>query len=283
MSHFIKSGEWEVESALLHNRVKHYGPNKLPYPDVTLTLKIKRRSLYYRVYIVAPSAVISLLAPFSFILPSENGERISLLNGVLVANSVYMLMVSSVLPETSDAVPILGKYLLGNIITIVLCLCATCVSLKCHDLTRPMRTGLWKFFQYIANFKKDFANCICQEEKSKEAIPYGEINKRCTTAQEEASTCPKSEESNTGNIRNKREKTDEAFLLHEINEATTSEQEEAPTPRPKSEESNTEDMKSSRKEEFAKQWKTASKVLDTVFLITFFLTYIGLIVWFYLA
>ena len=132
MSHFIKHGEWEVESAILHNRVNYYGPNKLPYPDVTLTLKIKRRSLYYRAYIIFPSAIITMLVPLSFTLPTE---RITLLNGVLVANSVYMVMVSSVLPETSDGIPMLWRYFLCNIFGIVLCVIATSVSLRHHDLS----------------------------------------------------------------------------------------------------------------------------------------------------
>ena len=118
-SYFIESGEWEVESALLRNNLlKYYGPNKLPYPDVTLTLKIKRRPLYYCVYIALPSALFSVLSLLSFVLPTDNGERMSLVNGILVANSVYILIVFSMLPVTSEAIPALGIYLTGNNILI---------------------------------------------------------------------------------------------------------------------------------------------------------------------
>ena len=264
MRHFIKHGEWDLESALLHNRIKNYGANDLQYSQVTLTLKIKRRSLYHSVHVVAPSAVISVLAPLSFTLSTENGERITLLNGVLVANSVYMLIVSSVLPETSDAVSILGEYLLANIVTIVLCLCATFVSFGCRDLTCPMKPWLWKFFNFVANLKKRIANwvCIC------EPIPCCVNNERRSTAQGESSTLhPESEEPTE---------------LCETNEAMTGQQQEALTPQT-TEESNTEDMRSSRKEKFAKQWKIASKVLDSVFFILFFLVYVILIIWFYSA
>ena len=256
--HFIKHGEWDLESALLHNRIKNYGANDLQFSHVTLTLKIKRRSLYISVYVVAPSAVISVLAPLSFTLPTANGERITLLNGVLVANSVYMLIVSSMLPETSDAVPILGKYLLGNIITIVLCLCATFVSLGCYDLTCPMKPWLWKFFQYL--------NCKCQEETSEEATPHALNNQRLATPTP-----------STPQLEN-----EEPTELRETNEVITRQPQEALTPQT-TEESNTEDMRSSRKEKFAKQWKIASKVLDSVFFILFFLVYVILIIWFYSA
>jgi hypothetical protein len=244
--HFIKHGEWDLESALLHNRIKNYGANDLQFSHVTLTLKIKRCSLYISVYVVAPSAVISVLAPLSFTLPTANGERITLLNGVLVANSVYMLIVSSMLPETSDAVPILGKYLLGNIITIVLCLCATFVSLGCYDLTCPMKPWLWKFFQY---------NCKCQEERSEEATPHAVNNQRLATPTP-STLQPEIEEPRRPG---------------EPSVAITRQPQEALTPQT-TEESNTED--------FANQWKIASKVLDSVFFIIFLLVYFILIIWF---
>jgi hypothetical protein len=169
-----------------------------------------------------------------------------------------------VLPDTSDAVPILGVYLLANIITIVLCSCATFVSLGCRDLTCPMKPWLWKIFKFVANLKKRIANrvCIC------EAIPYCVNNERRSTAQGESSTLhPESEEPTE---------------LGETNEAMTGQQQEALTPQT-TEESNTEDMRSSRKEKFAKQWKIASKVLDSVFFIFFFLVYFILIIWFHSA
>jgi hypothetical protein len=234
MRHFIKNGEWEVESALLYNNIlKHYGPNKLPYPDVTLTLKIKRRSVYYCVYIVLPSAIISLLSLLTFILPTDNGERISLVNGILVANSVYILVVFSMLPETSEAIPVLGKYLFGNTSAIVLCLCATCASLKCYGQTRPMSTIWEKIF------------CVKFEEDNSRS---GWIQFYSDNENEESHT----DDIALENMSTKLIKSFEA-ALHKVIRPFT------------------EELSSKHEhEKVVKKWKSAAKFLDRVFLIFFF-------------
>ncbi len=141
LSHFIENGEWLVKSALLHNRLKHYdyyGKEELPYSDVTLTLKIQRLTKYYWVNIIVPSIVIWMLSLLSFVLPSDNGERVTLVISALLALSVYMLIASSFLPETSEAVPILGIYYLLVFIETALCLCATCWTIKLRNKMSPM-------------------------------------------------------------------------------------------------------------------------------------------------
>ena len=140
LTNFIKNGEWNVERALLYNilrRYNYYG-EELPYKDVTLTLKIKRRTTYYWVNIILPSTIIFMLSLLSFCLPSDNGQRIKLVISVLLALSVYMLIASSFLPDTSNAVPYLVKYYLGIFATLALCLCATCVTLKMRSFKSPM-------------------------------------------------------------------------------------------------------------------------------------------------
>lgn len=49
-----------------------------PYIDVTFTIHIRRRTLYYGFNLIIPCALISTLTLLTFILPPDEGEKISL-------------------------------------------------------------------------------------------------------------------------------------------------------------------------------------------------------------
>jgi hypothetical protein len=265
LSNFIENGEWKVESALLYNRFRLYGPEKIPYPDVTFTLEIKRRSLYYGLNIVIPCALIALLALLSFILPSDNGERMSLVMTVLLALSVYMLIVSSSLPETSDAVPVLGTYCLGIIVTIALCLCATCLTLKFREKTCPMPEWLELVLRNLARivFVK-FEKENLQRASSNDRISVSLNNERFTQIQEEKAILRNGQEASSEEIvlptmNEKHKRSFEDILLEEVRFLT-------------------EELRSKQEEEgFAKKWKRAAKVLDRVFLLVFSVVYLCLV------
>ena len=113
--------------------------DRFPFdPDITMRLRIKRLPLYYGLNLIIPCALIALLSFGSFFLPSDHEERVSLVVTVLLANSVYMLIVSGSLPQTSDGVPIIVVYFLSIIVEIALCLLATCVTVKICAKTNEM-------------------------------------------------------------------------------------------------------------------------------------------------
>lgn len=51
---------------------------KEPYPDVTFTVTMRRRTLYYGLNLLIPCVLISALALLVFLLPADSGEKISL-------------------------------------------------------------------------------------------------------------------------------------------------------------------------------------------------------------
>jgi hypothetical protein len=58
--------------------------------------------------VVAPSIMLSLLVLMVFRLPPESGEKMSLGVTLLLSYSVFLLMVSDNVPNTSQAVPLIG-------------------------------------------------------------------------------------------------------------------------------------------------------------------------------
>ena len=59
----------------------YYECCKEPYPDVTFTVTMRRRTLYYGLNLLIPCVLISGLALLVFLLPADSGEKISLGTG----------------------------------------------------------------------------------------------------------------------------------------------------------------------------------------------------------
>lgn len=66
----------------------------------------------------------------SFFIPVESGERIGFVTTMLLAMTVFLLLIPSFLPETSDGVPILGISLQVTLVIMALVLFANIFVLK---------------------------------------------------------------------------------------------------------------------------------------------------------
>jgi hypothetical protein len=51
-----------------------------PYLDITFTIKIRRRTLYYFFNLIVPCVLIASMAVLGFTLPPDSGEKLSLGN-----------------------------------------------------------------------------------------------------------------------------------------------------------------------------------------------------------
>ncbi|CAI4221452.1 unnamed protein product [Auanema sp. JU1783] len=89
---------------------------------IVFNLVIRRKTLFYTVILIIPTVLMAFLSMMAFYLPADSGEKISLTISLLLALVVFLLLVSKILPPTSN-IPLMGKYLLLafvlNIITVV--------------------------------------------------------------------------------------------------------------------------------------------------------------------
>ncbi|XP_007447584.1 PREDICTED: neuronal acetylcholine receptor subunit alpha-9-like [Lipotes vexillifer] len=109
LSDFIEDVEREVHGMPAVKNVISYGCCSEPYPDVTFTLLLKRRSSFYIVNLLIPCVLISFLAPLSFCLPAGSGEKVSLGVTIVLAMTVFQLMVAEIMPA-SENVPLIGEF-----------------------------------------------------------------------------------------------------------------------------------------------------------------------------
>lgn len=116
LSSFITNGEWELIGAVeiplytFHigietfsnvllidasyiqgmpgkRNVQYYSCCVEPYVDVTYTIQIRRRTLYYFFNLIVPCVLISSMALLGFTLPPDSGEKLTLGKGNIPLSS----------------------------------------------------------------------------------------------------------------------------------------------------------------------------------------------------
>uniref|UniRef100_A0A663MZ64 Cholinergic receptor nicotinic delta subunit n=1 Tax=Athene cunicularia TaxID=194338 RepID=A0A663MZ64_ATHCN len=103
--------------------------------DITFYLIIKRKPLFYVINIVTPCILIAFMAILVFYLPADSGEKMTLVISVLLAQSVFLLLISQRLPATSHAIPLIGKYLLFIMLLVTAVVVICVVVLNFHFRT----------------------------------------------------------------------------------------------------------------------------------------------------
>lgn len=129
---YINSSEWDilrVEKKV--NNIK-YSCCKNLYVDLTMTITMKRRPLYFIFNVISPCIVLVLMVLFSFLLPPDSGERLSLNITVLLALAVFLQFISESLPKTSDSTPILSIFYMTLMAESALALVSTILILAIH-------------------------------------------------------------------------------------------------------------------------------------------------------
>ncbi len=59
LTNYVPNGEWELLEARLIRNVVYYSCCPEPFPDLTVTLKIRRKILFYMVNVVLPCMMMS--------------------------------------------------------------------------------------------------------------------------------------------------------------------------------------------------------------------------------
>ncbi|NXA43426.1 ACH10 protein, partial [Eudromia elegans] len=131
LTDFVENVEWEVLGMPATRNVVTYGCCSEPYPDVTYTLLLKRRASFYIFNLLLPCILISFLAPLGFYLPADSGEKVSLGVTVLLALTVFQLLVAESMPP-AESVPLIGKYYIATMTMITASTALTIFIMSIH-------------------------------------------------------------------------------------------------------------------------------------------------------
>lgn len=161
---YSENQEWLFTDNKAEKRVKKYNCCQEPYPSVVFTLVMERRAMSFALNVIIPCALITFSSLFSFILPPNSGERVSFLMTVIVALSVYMMIVSEKMPN-SATVPLVSKFFISTMAQQVLSLMATCFIIRFYNNESPIP----KWFDVIVN--KWLAYLLFMQPKKNPSVP----------------------------------------------------------------------------------------------------------------
>ncbi|AWO99643.1 putative neuronal acetylcholine receptor subunit alpha-10-like [Scophthalmus maximus] len=131
LSDYVDNVEWEVLGMPAKKNVILYGCCSEPYPDITFSLHLKRRASFYIFNLLIPCMMISFLAPLGFYLPADSGEKVSLGVTVLLALTVFQLLVAESMPP-SESVPLIGKYYIATMTMVTASTALTIFIMNIH-------------------------------------------------------------------------------------------------------------------------------------------------------
>ncbi|XP_060480140.2 acetylcholine receptor subunit delta isoform X1 [Panthera onca] len=147
---FTENGEWEIVHRPARINVDPSVPLDSPgHQDVTFYLIIRRKPLFYIINILVPCVLISFMINLVFYLPADSGEKTSMAISVLLAQSVFLLLISKRLPATSMAIPLIGKFLLFGMVLVTMVVVICVIVLNIHfrtPSTHVLSEGVKKLF-----------------------------------------------------------------------------------------------------------------------------------------
>ncbi|XP_021700030.1 neuronal acetylcholine receptor subunit alpha-7 isoform X2 [Aedes aegypti] len=135
LSDFITNGEWYLIGMPGKKNTITYQCCPEPYVDITFTIQIRRRTLYYFFNLIVPCVLISSMALLGFTLPPDSGEKLTLGVTILLSLTVFLNLVAETLPQVSDAIPLLGTYFNCIMFMVASSVVLTVVVLNYHHRT----------------------------------------------------------------------------------------------------------------------------------------------------
>ncbi|GAB6027786.1 Cholinergic receptor, nicotinic, alpha [Chamberlinius hualienensis] len=110
LSNYVTNGEWDLIDMVVKRNVVFYSCCEEPYPDVTYTIILRRRPLFYAFNLILPCVLITGIALMSFYMPSDSGEKVTLGITTLLSMTVFLMVIGESMPPTSEKLPLIGIY-----------------------------------------------------------------------------------------------------------------------------------------------------------------------------
>jgi len=113
-------------------------------PTINMQLVLKRNPLFYVVYIVIPLGLLGMVNNLVFMLPDTSGERMSVAVTVFLSFIVYLQMINSNVPESSNPMAYIYYYVLFLLIhsslSFFLCIMSLRIHGRCDTVPQKLQT-----------------------------------------------------------------------------------------------------------------------------------------------
>ncbi|KAG7161976.1 Neuronal acetylcholine receptor subunit alpha-7-like 5, partial [Homarus americanus] len=109
MSNYQSNGEFDLVEFSAARNITYYSCCPEPYPDITFTIKLRRRPMFYVFNLILPCVLINGIALLVFYVPSESGEKVTLGISALLSMTVFLMTIRESLPPT-EKTPLISLY-----------------------------------------------------------------------------------------------------------------------------------------------------------------------------
>ncbi|XP_071782933.2 acetylcholine receptor subunit gamma [Centroberyx gerrardi] len=135
---FTENGEWAIKHRPAKKVINNqFTRDELDYQEVVFFLIIQRKPLFYIINIIAPCVLFSSLGLLVYFLPAKaGGQKCTMSIATLLGQTVFLFLIAKKVPETSRAVPLIGKYLMF-VISVTTMVVMNCVIVLNVSLRTP--------------------------------------------------------------------------------------------------------------------------------------------------
>lgn len=137
---FTTDVEWDLTGVSARRNIEFYPCCPEPYLDITFYIILRRKPLFYGVNLICPCISIAILTVLVFYLPADSREKVSLSISILIALTVFLLLVFEISPPTSLVVPLIVKFLLFTMVLITFSTIGTIVVLNIYTRSPETHT-----------------------------------------------------------------------------------------------------------------------------------------------
>lgn len=171
MQQYLDTGEWQLLDLPVSDSPVVYECCEAPFSRISFAFHLRRKPRYYVLNLVIPCCLFSFMALATFLLQPSCSERLGLSLTILLALSVYQIIVNDKLPASSDEIPVIGMYFFFVIVLCVLSAVTTTLVMHLHFRAESVPlTNMAPWLKVI--ICKRLASCLCMKViKSKRAMP----------------------------------------------------------------------------------------------------------------
>ena len=130
---------------------------------VNSTITVKRRSYFYAIVLIFPTALLNLLSLVVFTLPTNSTERENFTLTLMLTYFVLVLIIVDSSPPTGDQIPKLGLYVLMCTAIVGVTFGMSLILIEVHEhkkaKQRKMSRGLFCILQKLCCFDHYLKEC----------------------------------------------------------------------------------------------------------------------------
>ncbi|XP_070568556.1 neuronal acetylcholine receptor subunit alpha-10-like isoform X2 [Ptychodera flava] len=136
---YVRNEQWALVHAQTDRHVLFYECCPERYIDVTFSLCLRRKPMYYIYNLIIPCVLLCALALTGFFMPYSVGVvKASISVTLILSLTVFLLLVAEMMPRTSEEIPLIGQYYLATMCLISLSTGMNVAVLNVHGCKREV-------------------------------------------------------------------------------------------------------------------------------------------------